>query len=295
MIPSAARSVGRGALLVALAATGWGTWPLFLRQAEKGGPIPATLEAAAAMIGMLIASFFTIFRDRVHVRASLGDWSKIALLGVTDALNVMLLFLAYQRTSVAIAVLTHYFAPMLITLFAPILKLEPWQRRTFITVGIALVGLVLLLSPWSAERHAGDFLGGALGLASAACYATNVLGSKSLVSVFSGSEMTFYHVAISVLLLVSFVPLDAWSHVGHPGVVWLALGALLPGASCTLLFVWGLRRVHASEAASLTLLEPLVATVGASVVMHQPLGVPGFVGGALILTGAAFAAAGRVA
>ena len=293
MTASPARSVGRGALFVALAATGWGTWPFFLRQAERDGSIPAALEAAAAMIGMLIASFFMIFRDRVHVRARSRDWAKIALLGVTDALNVMLLFLAYQRTSVAIAVLTHYLAPMLITLFAPLLRLEPWQRRTFATVGIALTGLVLLLSPWSAERHAGDFVGGALGLASAACYATNVLGSKSLVPVFSGSEMTFYHVAISVFLLVMVVPPDAGGHVSHTGFVWLTLGALLPGASCTLLFVWGLRRVHASEASSLTLLEPLVATVGASVAWHQPLGVSGVLGGALILTGAGFAATGR--
>ena len=289
MTASPARSVGRGALFVALAATGWGTWPFFLRQAERDGSIPAALEAAAAMIGMLIASFFMIFRDRVHVRARSRDWAKIALLGVTDALNVMLLFLAYQRTSVAIAVLTHYLAPMLITLFAPLLRLEPWQRRTFATVGIALTGLVLLLSPWSAERHAGDFVGGALGLASAACYATNVLGSKSLVPVFSGSEMAFFHGLLAVPLLAFLVPHDAWSHVELIGASWLLLGALLAGATCGLLFVWGLRRVHASNASNLTLLEPLVATVGAAVAFREPLAPASMAGGALILTGAAVA------
>ena len=244
------------------------------------------------MVGLTLASGALVSRDRIRVRAKASDWAKISVLGVVDALNVVFFFIAYQRTSVAIAVLTHYLAPMLVALGAPMLRLEAWRRRTFVAVGISLAGLVLLLAPWSAARHEGDVIGAAFGLASAACYATNVLLAKSLVPVFSGSEMAFYHAVISVLLLALLVPAGAWAQVGHDAAVWLSLGALVLGATCGLLFVWGLRRVHASHASNLTLLEPLVATVGASVALHEPLAMASLFGGVLILTGAGVAATG---
>jgi len=279
----------RGSLMVTVAAVGWGTWPFFLRAAEQAGPVPPALEAVAAMAGLSAASGALVWRDRLRVRATARHWARIALLGVVDALNVVFFFAAYQRTSVAIAVLTHYLTPMLVVLAAPLVVAERWRARTFVAVGVSFAGLVLLLAPWSAERHAGDLAGAAFGAASAVCYATNLLVSKSLVPVFSGSEMAFYHGVLSVILLALLVPGGAWAHLTPHGAAWLTAGALLPGATSGLLFVWGLRRVRASHASNLTLFEPLVATVAASFAFHEPIGVGGLAGGGLILLGAAIA------
>jgi drug/metabolite transporter (DMT)-like permease len=275
--------------MVAIAAAGWGTWPFFLRNAERAAPISPALEASVCMLALTASSGALLRRDRLPVRATRGQWAKIALLGVADALNVVFFFAAYQRTSVAIAVLTHYVTPLMVAVGAPLVVREPLRARTFVAVFISLAGLVLLLAPWSAERHASDAVGAAFGLASAACYATNVLVSKSLTPVYSGSEMAFYHGVIAVLLLVLATPLGAWGEVGVASAAWLAAGALLPGATCGLLFVWGLRRVRASHASNLTLLEPLVATVAASIVFHESLGATGVLGGLSILAGAAVA------
>jgi len=283
----------RGSALVGIAAVGWGTWPFFLRHAEQGGPIPAALEAAAPLLALTLVSAVLVARDRVDMHATRADWAKVGVLGVCDALNVVLFFAAYQRTSVAIAVLTHYLTPILVALAAPRALGEPWHRRTLAAVVVSFSGLVLLLSPWSAERHAGDLVGAAFGIGSAVCYASNVLLSKRLVPVFSGSEMALYHGFVAVPLLAALVPLNAWSQIGAHGALWLTAGALVPGASCGLLFVWGLRRVRASHASNLTLLEPLVATVLAAVVLHEPMGALAAFGGALILVGAAIAVVDR--
>jgi drug/metabolite transporter (DMT)-like permease len=279
--------------MVAIAAAGWGTWPLFLRRAERGSPIPPALEATVCMLALTIASGSLLARDRVHVRATKGQWAKISLLGVCDAGNVVFFFAAYQRTSVAIAVLTHYLTPMLVALGAPFVVREPLRARTLGAVSISLAGLVLLLAPWSAERHPSDLVGACFGLASAVCYATNVLVSKSLVAVFSGSEMAFYHGVLAVLVLALLVDPAAWGQVGLRGAAWLVAGAVGPGATCGLLFVWGLRRVHASHASNLTLLEPLVATLAASIAFHERLGVGAVAGGGLILAGAAIVVSSR--
>lgn len=131
--------------------------------------------------------------------------------------------------------------------------------------------------------------GAAFGAASAVFYAGNVLVGKSLVPVFSGSEIAFFHGLIAVPLLLFLVPTGAWGHLEPAGVTWLLAGAAFAGAGGGLLFVWGLRRIPASRASNLTLLEPLVATVLASLVFSEPLAPLSVVGGGFILGGAALA------
>lgn len=293
MTGASPRSHWRGSLLVAVAAMGWGTWPFFLRAAEQDGAIPPALEAFASMLALTLTSALLVRRDRIRVRAAPRDWAKIGVLGVGDALNVVFFFAAYQRTSVAIAVLTHYLTPALVALAAPLLLGEAWRRRTLTAVSLSSIGLVFLLAPWSAERHAEDLVGAAFGAASAVCYASNVLTSKHLVPVFSGSEMTLYHALVAVPLIALMVPVEAWSHLTLHAALWLGAGALTAGALCGLMFVWGLRHLHASHASTLTLFEPFVATVGAALVLHEPLGALSILGGGLILAGAALAVLGR--
>ena len=293
MTPAASRSRWQSSALVAIAAMGWGTWPFFLRHAEEASPVHPAIEATASVVALTLLAALCASRDRVRVRATPRDWAMIAVLGVCDALNVVFFFAAYQRTSVAIAVLTHYLTPTLVALAAPLVLSERWTVRTLLSVAVSSLGLVLLLAPWSATRHPGDLVGALLGAASAVCYATNLLTAKRLVPVFSGSEMSFFHGFVAVPLLVVLVPSSAWGAVAPATAAWLLAGALVPGAVCGLLFMWGLRGVKASHASNLTLLEPLVATLGATLALHEELGAAALVGGGLILTGAAAAVTGE--
>ena len=69
-------------------------------------------------------------------------------------------------------------------------------------------------------------------------------------------------------------------------MTFLAVASIGPGALAGLAFVWGLRRMPAAHASTLTLLEPLVAVVLGAVVFGEALGLRALAGGALILAGA---------
>ena len=53
------------------------------------------------------------------------DWYLIGAFGISDALSCGLYFAAMQTTSVAVAVLTHYLAPLLVAVSAPLVLREP--------------------------------------------------------------------------------------------------------------------------------------------------------------------------
>src|SRR4051812_8162137 len=114
-----------GYALVAIAACGWGTWPLILKHA----PMPSALQSVILMAVLTAASLPVMIRDRVRVRAAPRHWALVGWLGISDAMNVALFFAAYQRTSVAIAVLTHYLTPILVALAAPLVVREKARAR----------------------------------------------------------------------------------------------------------------------------------------------------------------------
>lgn len=287
-LASSPRARATGYALVAVAACSWGTWPLILRRA----PMPAALQSAVVMTVLTFAALPFMLRDRVAARAPWHAWLLVAWLGVSDALNVALFFAAYQRTSVAVAVLTHYLTPIFVALAAPFLVREPSRPRTFAAVGVSFLGLVLLLQPWRAGLSRADAVGALFGAGSAVFYASNVLVNKRLVPWFSGSELMFFHGLVSTPLLVLAVSPADLAGVPASALVVVILGALGPGALAGLLFVWGLRRVPASHASVLTLLEPFVAVLVAAAFLGEQLGALAVVGGLLILAGALAVASG---
>ncbi|HEX7667468.1 MAG TPA: DMT family transporter [Polyangiaceae bacterium] len=294
MSAAGGESAGRRALigyaLVAGAASSWGFWPWFLRHAEAYGPIDAALESTVALGILTIASGALMLRDRLPVKATKLAWAGVTWLGVGDALNDLFFFKAYQTTTVAVAVLTHYLTPILVAVAAPFLLREKSDPRTKIAVALSFGGLVLLLEPWQTVLARSLVLGAMFGAASAVFYASNVIVNKVLVPTFSGSEMSFWHGVVATPLVAAFVPAGAWSRLDPRALGWLFAGSCGPGALAGLCFVWGLRRIDATRASTLTLLEPLVATciVGAIVFGERP-GALALLGGVLILVGTAIA------
>ena len=276
-----------GYTLIATAACTWGFWPLILRHAESFGSIPPALESAWVMLVLTLVSGPLALRDRLRVRATARGWAGVGWLGVADAMNIVLYFRALQLARVAVAVLTHYLAPIFVALAAPFFLGEKRDVRTFGAVLVSFSGLILLLEPWATAHRSGDFAGALFGGASALFFASNVLANKRLASEFSGSEMMFFHGLVATPLLALLVPGGAWAALDPRAFRFLLLGALGPGAAAGLFFVWGLRRVRASHAATLALLEPLTAVIIAAVVMQQGLSVGALMGGVLILASAA--------
>jgi drug/metabolite transporter (DMT)-like permease len=277
------------AAAVALAACAWGTWGLVVRRAEAIGPMPAVLESAIVMGVITLGSGVASLRDRLAPRASWRARAWVAWLGVADALNVLLFFAAYKLT-IGVSVLAHYLAPVLVALASPLVLRERMTARTAIAVALSFCGLAAIVVPSGSAASGGVVLrSAALGAGSAVFYATNVVVNKFVVDSFSTSEVMFWHGVVATPLLAAFVPHSAWAAVDPHAAAFLATASLGPGALAGLAFVWGLRRMPATHASTLTLLEPLVSVLLGAAVFGERLapsallGAMGILGGALLV------------
>jgi drug/metabolite transporter (DMT)-like permease len=279
------RHVSRGLpyAAVALAACAWGTWGLVIRHTEALGSMPTSLESTIVMAVITAVSGLASLRDRIARPAPWRARACVAWLGVSDAMNVLLFFAAYKLT-IAVSVLTHYLTPIFVALAAPLLLRERMAPRTALAIAVSFAGLAVMLVPAGAGGGA-MWASAALGAGSAVFYASNVITNKLVVDAFSTSETMFWHGVIATPFLAAFVPPSAWSAVDPRAASFLTLASIGPGALAGLLFVWGLRKMPAAHASTLTLLEPVVSIVSGAALLGEPLGARSVAGGALILAG----------
>lgn len=264
-----------GFALVTAAAASWGTWSLFLRPTH----LPATVTTPILFLVMGLVAL------PVALRAPPVAWDRrtlglVAANAAFDALNVVAFFAAMQHTTIAIAVLTHYLAPILIALAAPWID-GVVARGARPAAAVALAGLVVILEPWHAPAD-GAVLGAALGAASAACYAGNVFTVRRLAARIGATRALAYHALLAAALLA---PLAA-GHLGDltpAGLGLMVAGGVTIGAASGVAFSLGLLRIGSARAAILTFIEPLVAVLVGAVVWREPFHPVGMLGGVLVL------------
>lgn len=264
-----------GIAMVALAAASWGTWTLFLR--PTGLPATVTSPIVFAVMGVVALPF--------ALRLPRCRWERatLALLfanAVFDGVNGLTFFGALSHTTVAIAVLTHYLAPILIAIAAP--KLEGVVvRGTGVATVIALIGLVLVLAPW-AEPATGALVGSVLGATSAVCYAGNVFTVRRLVLRIGATRAMAYHSLIAAVAMapLAIAKLDL---VTLPSLARLVVGATTIGVASGIAFAVGLARIGSARAAVLTYAEPLVAVVIGVLIWNEPIERPAIAGVVLVI------------
>jgi len=241
--------------------------------------LPATVTTPIIFLVIGLCTLPTALRAPrvVWDRTTLG---LVAANAAFDGLNVIAYFAAIQHTTIAIAVLTHYLAPVLVALAAPRID-GVVARGAGPAAALALAGLVVILEPWRVPPD-GALLGAALGTGSAVCYAGNVFTVRRIAARIGPTRALCYH---ALLAAAAGAPL-AVGHLSELTPARLGLitaGSIGLGAASGVAFTVGLLRIGSARAAVLTFIEPLVAVVVGATVWREPLSPLAVLGGALVL------------
>jgi len=271
----------RERMSLALSMVIFGTISLFVR----GIALP-TAEIALCRAGIAALSLgagLVLRGEKGLFRRAGRALPLLFLSGVLIGFNWILLFEAYRYTTVTLATLSYYFAPVLVTAACPLLfreKLTPAQLVCFLG---STAGLVLITGTAAAGPR--DLRGILLGLGAAVLYASVVLLNKKIDNV-GGVERTFFQFAAAFIVLLPYVLLTGakpLSAAGAGGVgLLLALGLVHTALAYCLYFV-SLRSLTGQEAAILSYLDPLTAVLLSLTVLHETVTPLQLAGGALIL------------
>ncbi len=266
--------------MVAAGAILWGGWSLFLRPTGLTG----VQNAFLALLAMSVPAPFLLRREALRNRRATV---ALGVVGLADAANAALFFAAVQRGPLAVAVLTHYLAPLLLALAAPWVLREPRSVRALVGAPVTLLGLALLIgAPTGGLPVRTAVLGGA----SALFFMAMVLGAKEAGRAYSPLAITALHAPLSVVALLLAFGGDALPPSLDGGAAWALAGGVVCGLLGNSLFNAGLRHVPTAAAGALTYLEPLTAALVGQVFFHEALTPLGLLGGTMVLLAGAWVA-----
>lgn len=198
------------------------------------------------------------------------------ILGIFLMLNNLFFYYAFQNTTVANAVLTHYTAPIIVAFLASAFLGERVTWKLLTAIAVASAGLWILLNGFNVGEAHG--YGIAAGLASGVSYAIIIVLSRSFSRHFSPIILSFWANAFIVVMLLPFVrafPIQAWGSFLVMGIVHSTVAPIL--------YFKGLQTVTANRAAVLGYLEPVSAILFSMLFLNEKPGIYSVFGGVLIL------------
>lgn len=277
--------------MVLTSAVMWGTTGT-ARALGAADASPFAVGAVRILIGGALLVAIAVMRGSLRARWPLLP-TIAAAAGV--ALYQLTFFAGVARAGVAVGTIVGIgSAPVFAGLIAAVVLRERPGRRWMAATGLAIVGVALLARP--ASDAALDALGLLLPLGAGATYALYATATKLLLERHDSVAVAAMAFGGGAILLL---PVLATSDLG-----WLArpsgvIAALELGVVATtlayLLFTRGLARLPVSWGATLSLAEPLTATVLATLVLHEALAPAQAAGATLVAAGLVALATARTA
>ena len=258
----------------------FGTIGIFVKLVGLPSSVIALLRSA---IGAgLLAAFLLAGRKPLHRAAIRKNLRFLLPAGAALGFNWILLFEAYRYTTVAVATLCYYMAPVFVILLSPLLLREKLSRRKLLCVAAALAGTALISG---ASAGSGDLRGVILGLCAALLYCAIVLlnrGVRDLPAV----ETTLMQLAVSTVVLLPYVLLTqrgaAIDWTERTVLLMLLLGVVHTGLAY-LLFFGAAAQLPAQTTALLSYIDPVTAIILSALVLDQSMSAAQVCGAVLIL------------
>lgn len=277
----------------------FGTIGLFRRYIPLSSGL---LAFSRGILGALFLGLFLMIRrlPEQRLKKRKGSWNRtsapvfflLILSGALIGVNWILLFEAYNYTTVATATLCYYMQPTIVILLSPLFFHERLTAKKLVCAFLAVLGMFLVSGAAGEGIPQGDASRGILcGLGAAALYASVVIMNKCIRNIDPYLKTILQLASASVCLLpylavtgqLSYVKLDSFSLL-----MLLVVGIVHTGIAYTLYFgsTDGLR---AQTIALFSYIDPVSALFISVLFLHEPMGAAGLAGAVLIL-GAAFAA-----
>ncbi len=252
------------------------------------GTVAVLRMVGTALVFAFLVALLPAFRGmRLPPRGT-----RLAFFGwgfVAGPLNQGLFLFGIERSVASHAALLYALTPIGVYITAVTLGRERWLPRRLLGVGLAFVGVVVLLFERGLAAALGPLLGDLLILGAVAAWVAWTLASRELARQFTGLQMAAWTMIAAGLQAAVAAPflLDGDAALAMRTDAALSLAYLIGVTSVVSYILWSfaLVRVEASRVAVFTNLQPIATAIFAFLILGEPIGWGLALGGALVIAG----------
>lgn len=247
------------------------------------------LAFVRGLVGTLfLLGVLAVKKQKLSWEAVKQNGILLPLSGILIGFNWILLFEAYNYTTVATATLCYYMSPVFVVLASPFLLKERIPAKKGFCVAVSVIGMLLVSGILSDTGEKRDFRGILFGLGAALLYASVVILNKKITAI-PAYDKTVVQLGSAALVMIPYLLLteDFGSIVLKPLPVILlfVVGILHTGVAYALYF-GSFDKLPAQSVALFSYLDPAAAVILSATVLREYMGAWQIVGAVLVLAAA---------
>jgi len=274
---------GKARLMIITSMAVFGTLGLFVRNIAVSSGELALYRAVLA--ALLISAYIFVTGQKIPFKSIKKEIPLLLLSGVVMGFNWILLFEAYKYTTVSVATLSYYFAPVIVTVVCPVLFKEKMGGKQWLCFAMSTLGIVLITGIGDLSGGNSHLTGILFGLGAAVLYATVILLNKFIKNV-DGIHRTLLQFIAAIVVLIPYVLITSGINLslldGRGWVCLLIVGIIHTGITYCMYFS-AVKDMPGQKAAILSYIDPLVAVLISVTVLGETMTLWQVIGGILIL------------
>ncbi|EKN70429.1 hypothetical protein BABA_05266 [Neobacillus bataviensis LMG 21833] len=261
----------------------FGTIGIIVRYIDLSSSERALLSSFIGCLFLLL--IFFMMKKRISWNLIKSNALILILSGIALGGNWIFLYQSYDHTTIANATLGYYFAPVFVMILSPFVLREQLSIKKMVCIGVAIIGMLLIVGEGVRASSSDDLLGLSFGLIAAAFYAALLLLNKFIKDI-GKLELTIIQLGTTTLLLMPYVFLTSGfgifgaSSSSIPFI--LILGIINTGIGFWLFFS-GMEGLKGQSIAMLSYVDPFVAILISAIILQEQMTIVQMLGGILLL------------
>ena len=252
-------------------------------------PLSSALLAFSRGIlgGAFLFGFSKLKKKGAGTKLQCGELIRLTVTGAMIGVNWILLFEAYNHTTVAVATLCYYMEPTIVMLLSPLVFKERLTLKKGVCAAVSIAGMVLV-SGVIGEGGGGNLKGILLGLGAAFFYSAVVMMNKKTPGIDAYQRTTVTLLSAGIVMLPYLMFTNGFRTEGislSSAVLMLVLGIVHTGVAYTLYF-GSMEGMKIQSIAVLSYIDPVSALLLSALFLREPLTLLN-VAGAVMIIGAA--------
>ena len=236
--------------------------------------------------GLFLFAFVRLKKNGTGEKLRPRDLRMLALTGALIGINWMLLFEAYNHTTVAIATLCYYMQPTIVVLLSPIIFKEKLTAKKALCAAAAIVGMILVSGViGDRSSQSGNLRGILLGLGAAAFYAAVVIMNKQLRGIDAYQKTTVQLLSAGIIMIPYLLLTNSFGSGGFslPAVILLLIVGIVHTGIAYVLYFGSMDGMRVQSIALLSYIDPVSALLLSALFLREPLSALSILGAVLII------------
>ena len=235
--------------------------------------------------GLCILVFIRLKKGNAGERLPLRAAAKLALTGAMIGINWILLFEAYNHTTVAVATLCYYMQPTIVILLSPLIFRERLTAKKAACAAVAVAGMVLVSGAAGGSPPGGSVRGVLPGLGAAVFYSAVVIMNKKTGGIDPYRKTAVQLLSAGAVMIPYLLFTDGFrgaEFTPASAALLLTVGVVHTGIAYVLYFA-SIDRLNVQSVAILSYIDPVSALLFSAVLLREPLSLPAAAGAVLII------------